>query len=67
MADFGRSGINYSTMYMKDFMEVCYDICSIEEYNDIVAFGELADMSNFPDTGSVRTIGNVIVIKLSDL
>lgn len=53
--------------YISHYLGKEYSVCSGEEYQRILQSKEYAEMVNFPDTGSVCVVDDIVVIKLSDV
>lgn len=58
---------NCWTKYLSHYLGKKYQMCSQAEYDVITKSKGYTNMQNFPDQGSVTVVGNIIVIKLSDI
>lgn len=53
--------------YIAHYLGKQYYACSQSEFEGLIVTEEYQSMQNFPDEGSVKVIGDIIVIKLSDM
>lgn len=75
-SDYARTGLfwhtwdgtyfNWQRMIHVEVGAPCISFCSLKEMKEIGLTKEYAEMSNYPETGSIREINDVVVVKVSD-
>lgn len=60
------NGTTQNISYFEKYLGIKINICSKEEYDEIVKTESFKDMPIYPNKGSIKIINDVIVIKISD-